>query len=206
MSNDQLLSDAAIAGLAPATLPNHRASRYLGDQSNRAHGVDLLLEKWHDAVYMLPNTSARIVVDSRFAGVVCESCQEFAALDRVVYNLLNNAVRNTADATVQLAILPVEPELPRNLRFVVANRVTDTQRARLFERFGESLGELFRGGFTTGGGGLGMRICADFVCNAYGVASIEQALAAGYFGAQLHDSLFVNWFHWPVAGANSTQR
>jgi hypothetical protein len=44
-----------------------------------------------------------------------------------------------------------------------------------------------------------MRICADFVCNAYGLPTVEAALAEGHIGARFLDGCFVAWFHWPVA-------
>lgn len=44
-----------------------------------------------------------------------------------------------------------------------------------------------------------MRICADFVCNAYGLPTVDQALGEGHLGARFIDEFFVAWFHWPVA-------
>jgi len=58
---------------------------------------------------------------------------------------------------------------------------------------------LFAGGFTTGGSGLGMSICAQFVANAYGLQDTAQALDERYLGASRLDDCFVAWFHWPVA-------
>ncbi len=47
-----------------------------------------------------------------------------------------------------------------------------------------------------------MKICADIVGNAYGVASINRLLEEGYIGAKLLQDVFYTWFHWPVALEN----
>lgn len=172
---------------------------YERDRSDNLHNVVLLTEKWQRVVHKVRGRQAIVLVDCQFTGNVSERCLEFAALDRVLYNLMNNAVHNAADGAVYLAILPFPAEEPQNLRFVIYNAVTSDQRALLLERSKGQIGELFRGGFTTGGTGLGMRICAEFVTNAFGLRNIDEGLQGAYFGAMLAESYFVNWFHWPIA-------
>ncbi|HEU4327014.1 MAG TPA: ATP-binding protein [Roseiflexaceae bacterium] len=179
-------------------IPDLDAQRYDQDRRDRAHSVRLLIEKWDQNIYQVPGVSASVVMDCRFEGSVSERCIEFSALDRVIYNLMNNAVRNTADEVVYLVLLPLPAETPKDLRFVVYNRVTSEQRTTLEKRYGDRLSELFRGGFTTGGSGQGMNICANFVMNAYGLQTIDQALDGGYIGAAYQEGYFVNWVHWPV--------
>lgn len=171
-------------------------ARYQRDLQQRPHSIRLLVEKWSAASYRLQNHVAEIVVDCRFDGIVSERCIEFAALDRVLYNLINNAVRFAANSRVYLSILPLETG--QDVRFVVYNQATAEHQQRLHERFGDDLGQLFRGGFTTGGSGLGMRICAEFVMDAYGVGSVDRCVAEGYLGAQLREDHFIAWFHWPL--------
>ncbi len=168
------------------------------DATLNMHSVRLFLEKWDRVLYRLPGNTARIHVDCHFSGSVSESCLEFSALDRVLYNLINNAVRYTSGDAVYVAILPVPSEEAHDLRFIVYNPISDAQQAALANKFGDSLSELFRGGFTTDGHGLGMRICADFVINAYGLRGIDAAITEGYFGATMHDGMFINWIHWPL--------
>lgn len=169
------------------------------DEALNLHAAGLLVEKWQRAEHRLPGRSATVEVDCRYQGAVAERCLEFAALDRVVYNLVNNAAAHSADARVRLAILPVPATAPRDLRIAVANRVSDEQRRALESRFPDGVGALFHGGFTTGGSGLGLRICADFVANAYGLATVDQALAGGHLGAAIVQGQFVAWVHWPIA-------
>ncbi|MBC8164164.1 MAG: ATP-binding protein [Roseiflexaceae bacterium] len=172
---------------------------YERDRGEQLHSVDLLTEKWQHAIHNMRGRSATVHVACAFDGNVSERCLEFAALDRVLYNLMNNAVRNTGDDAVFLAILPLPSAEPENLRFVIYNRIDADQRALLRERYADDLGALFHGGFTTGGTGLGMRICADFVINAFGIRTVSEGLRGGYFGAGYQGDYFVNWFHWPIA-------
>ncbi|MGB9737425.1 ATP-binding protein [Chloroflexus sp.] len=185
-------------------LPDIDPVRTARDIELRAHGVDLLLEKWNQADYRLPDGTAQVIVDARYNGVVADRCVEFSALDRVFYNLVNNATRHSADHRVMVGIFPIaECESP-SLRFVVANRIDTIQYSALEQRFGQQWSDLFRGGFTfnsTGGSGygFGLAICAELVANAYGLPNGAAAIAGQYVGARPHGDLFVAWFHWPIA-------
>lgn len=174
------------------------SARYQQDLQQRPHSVQLLVEKWSAASYRLQQHqhAAEVLVDCRFEGTVSERCIEFAALDRVLYNLINNAARFTANGLVYLAIFPLTNA--HDVRFVVYNQTSAEHQQRLHERFGSDISSLFRGGFTTGGTGLGMRICAEFVTDAYGVGNVERCVEDGYLGVQLRNDYFVTWFHWPV--------
>jgi signal transduction histidine kinase len=164
------------------------------DRASRDHGAGLLFEKWSSAVHRLPgDRSARIEVHSTYRGPVSRRCLEFSALDRVLYNLMNNAVRFTADGVVSLHLQQIEG----NLRFVVANEVASSQIAALQEDFRDDLGKLFLGGFTTGGEGVGLNICGEFVANAYGLSDVSTAVRERHVGAAIINSAFVAWFHWP---------
>jgi signal transduction histidine kinase len=169
------------------------------DAQQRLHAVELIAEKWQQSEHRLEARAATILVDCRYSGAVAERCLEFSALDRVVYNLVNNAVVHSAGGPVLLAITPVPADAPQQLRIAVANAVSAEQRGAVEARFPEGPGQLFQGGFTTGGSGLGMRICADFVCNAYGLDDVSQGLAEGHFGAAFVGDSFVAWVHWPIA-------
>lgn len=181
------------------SLPDLDASGRARDEEQRLHHVELLVDKWQGGDHRLQNRSAAVRVDCRYQGAIAERCLEFSALDRVIYNLVNNATTHSADSRVDLAILPIPGADPQHLRFVVSNRIGEEQRAAIEQRFPNGPGGLFEGGFTTGGSGLGLRICADFVCNAYGLANVEQGLAEGHFGARIIDGRFVAWVHWPIA-------
>lgn len=178
-------------------VPDLDETLYQRDLMQHAHNVRLLVEKWGQAVHKLEDAAAQIVLACEFQGNISERCIEFAALDRVLYNLINNAVRHSADNRVYLSIFPLADE--HNVRFVIYNQIRSQHRALLHTQFGDQLNLLFKGGFTTGGSGLGMQICADFVADAYGVGSVQRCVEQGYIGAQVVDSYFVTWFHWPVA-------
>jgi len=182
----------AIAGIDPAGSAH--------DEAVRLHHINLVIEKWQQATHAVPEARATVQVDSAFHGHIAERCLEFSALDRVLYNLLNNAVRHAADGQVALALLPVPAAQPAQLRIGVANRITEEQRNRLHALADGDLSRLFAGGLTIGGSGEGLRICADFVLRAYGVSSLAEALAEGYLGIAQPDDRFIAWVHWPIAG------
>ena len=164
------------------------------DRTSRDHGTRLLFEKWSSAVHRLPgDRSARVEVDSTYEGPVSRRCLEFSALDRVLYNLMNNAVRFTANGVVTLYLREIEG----NLRFVVVNEIASSQLAAVRERGSDDIGRLFLGGFTTGGEGVGLSICGEFVANAYGLPDVSVAIRERHVGAKTVGSTFVAWFHWP---------
>jgi signal transduction histidine kinase len=179
-------------------LPDLDPDGYARDLSPREHGVDLLIQKWSATDYD-PGAGApvRVDIDCPYSGGVSERCMEFAALDRVLYNLINNAARFAADRRVHLAVLPLSDEPATDLRFVVSNRVTPEHAERLHREFAGRYDRLFHGGFTTGGHGVGLQICADIVTHGYHLSSPREALDAGYLGARLIGDQFVVWFHWP---------
>jgi hypothetical protein len=175
--------------------------RFADDSARKDHGTDLLLEKWTSADFYGGSIPAQIEFDCTYAGTLCESCLEFSTLDRIIYNLLNNAARNATDHVVQFHILPVpKQETAENLRFVIANRVSGDHASKLSAAVSD-LGQLFQSGFTTGGHGVGMSIVADFCTQAFGVYDDKTARKDGYYGARWIQDTFVAWFHWPVAGA-----
>ncbi|NJN18405.1 MAG: HAMP domain-containing histidine kinase [Oscillochloris sp.] len=182
------------------TIPDLDRSGTARDAEQRLHHIELIVEKWQRSDYRLIRGQAEVHVRSAYTGAIAERCLEFSALDRVIYNLINNATTYSADHQVDVDILPLPQDEPHHLRFVISNRINDEQRRTLNARFPDGPGALFKGGFTTGGSGMGLRICADFVCNAYGLNTIEQGLAEGHFGARIHDDYFLSWIHWPLAG------
>lgn len=170
------------------------------DQEVKLHGASLIEEKWQNASLISGDRRVRLEIDSHFIGYISESCIEFGALDRVLYNLINNACRHTIDDAIKLQIrdlpMPDPSERRENTRFVLTNRVSEADRAALAA---QDLRKLFSPGFSTTESGLGLTVVSDFVANAYGLLSRTAALDGGYLGARLDGDCFVVWFHWPIA-------
>lgn len=179
-------------------IPDLDPAGYALDLEDRAHTTELLRAKWSTDAYRLRDRQVALHLQCDFDGAVSERCMEFAALDRVIYNLVNNAARFAADQRVDLQMFPITGEPETDLRFVVMNRVGPEHRERLRGDLGEDLSRVFEGGYTTGGYGLGLRICGDFVTHGYSLPSLRLALAEGYLGARLIRDTFVAWFHWPA--------
>ncbi len=170
------------------------------DLETRMHSIDLIVEKWQHALVQGADRQTSLEVDCNFHGNIAECCVEFGALDRVLYNLVNNACRHTASGKVTLTIrsFPAGVEQPDDLRFEVRNPVDSADRQRLLDT--GNLRALFQPAVSSTGSGFGMTVALDFVSNAYGLSGRERALEGDYLGAQLTaNNHFVVWFHWPVA-------
>jgi hypothetical protein len=173
--------------------------RFNEDHSKKNHNAQLLVEKWSQTEFLLAEKLAQVRLHCHYTGSLCESCLEFSTLDRIIYNLMNNAARYAADGAIHFFMLPMPPEAPETVRFVFCNAVEPAHRQVLLETFGDDLSEIFRGGFTTDGHGLGMRICADFCSQAFGLSNFETAKEGAYFGSRWIEDQFAVWFHWPIA-------
>ena len=180
-------------------IPQLDPEAYERDSEEEIHEAGLIVEKWERTELLdTDGNPVDIRVEAGYEGPISDRCVEFAALDRVVYNLMNNAVERTADGVVELHLTAVPADDPQHLRIVVANRIDEATADALIGRFGSAdVSGLFTGGFTTGGSGVGLSICGEFVGFAYGVGA-EGASVEGHVGAQLWEDVFVNWVHWPI--------
>jgi signal transduction histidine kinase len=170
------------------------------DREVRVHSVDLLAQKWGAGKFNYDGQECEVAFACTYQGNVSDRCMEFAALDRVLYNLMNNAARHTSDRRIGLTIFAPGPQ-SASVRFVVANRISATHVAALGKLAGADTSVLLQGGKSTTGSGLGLRICTDFVAHAFGVATITAAIRGRYIGARLLGDEFVVWFHWPRGSA-----
>jgi signal transduction histidine kinase len=175
--------------------------RHTADLEAKDHDVELLREKWSSVGYPLSRRGVAVELDCPFDGVIASCCMELSTLDRVIYNLVNNAAQQAADDVVRLSVLPMDDGPEPLLRIAVLNRIALAQLRALRQRFGEDLGQVFRGGFSTDGTGLGLRIVADLVTHGFRLPSVPFAVDHGYLGAVLLDDWFVAWFHWPARRA-----
>lgn len=172
------------------------------DESVNLHPIRELLMKWDGLEYL--QDGRRILVEARttYDGDITTRCLETSAVDRILYNLINNAARFTVDDRIRIDALEVAPGI---IRWVVQNRIAPDQWSWLDQSLGNNLGRLFEGGVTRGGQGIGLTNCADFVKAAFGLSDSATAIASGYIGARRMGDAFWAWFHWPsVMGAESS--
>ena len=185
------------------------------DRRPKSHDARLILEKWHDSV-LGPNwreRPIRLFIDCRYKGAMTECCLESAAIDRIFYNLANNAARHAAGDRLDMAIFPVPTPPGDCLRFVLSNEVNEqdaafllAQKARAADSvdrgINASLLSLFEPAISSTGSGYGLTVVADFVAGAFGLKDRKQALQERYVGAILEGGTFRVWFHWPIANSN----
>jgi hypothetical protein len=163
------------------------------DESIKVHLIDDFVQKWHGSVYNIAGKPVEIEVVCTFQGSVTNRCLETSAIDRVLYNYINNAARLTTDNTVSLTIFRSGDSV---VRWVVQNMITAEQSRWLNDATGGDLKKLFLGGLTRGGHGIGLSNCADFVAASFGFSQ-EEALDQGYLGAKIIEDHYYAWFHWP---------
>ncbi|MFW6215882.1 MAG: sensor histidine kinase [Alkalispirochaetaceae bacterium] len=165
------------------------------DLQQDRHSAALLREKWQEFV----SPELQIEYLSDFDGDISSCCLEFSSLERVLYNLINNAAKHTADNTIRFFVTTLEDDHPENAKFAVANKIKPEELETLESRFHGTYQRLFDGGFTIGGSGVGLSVVAQIVSNAYGLEHPSDAAEAGYVGAAVEEGEFIAWAHWPVA-------
>lgn len=165
------------------------------DLQTKLHGTDFIVQKWSGALLHSEGKETRLEVICPEEVAISECCVEFGALDRILYNLLNNACRHTCGASIQLAIFRVPERTGMNLRFVLLNRIDARDEERLKHM---DLRVLFRTGVSTTGSGYGLNVAAEFVAHAFGIKNPEDAVEGEYLGVKLLGNRFAIWFHWPI--------
>lgn len=164
------------------------------DEDERLHDIDGFVATWSGVELDIGSRSVHVDTTCDFQGYVTNRCLETSSVDRVLYNLINNAARFAADDRVHLRVMPIGAE---HIRWVVTNAVDAAQEQWLRDAAGGDLGVLYRGGLTRGGHGIGLSNCAEIVAASYGLHP-DEAINEGYLGAKLLDGRFCAWFHWPV--------
>ena len=166
------------------------------DEAEKPHLIEAVVEKWDQ--FQFESTTkepGHVSVSCDYQGLLASCCLEASAVDRIVYNYINNAIRFTAGPEIQMEILAAGENA---VRWVVANRITHDQSEWLQNNTQGNLSTLFRGGLTRDGHGLGLSNCADFVAAAFGLPDIPAALEGKYLGAMVEDGWYLAWMHWPA--------
>jgi len=159
------------------------------------HSMLDFVDKWSGAIYRAGERQVTISVDMAFDGFIAHHDLETAALDRVVYNHINNAAHHSADNRVSVAAFPINDRL---VRWVVTNAILPEHNLQLRGATGGDLNRLFGGGVTRGGHSIGLAMCAEIVAAACGLSSADEAVKRGYIGAIVRDHDYCAWFHWPI--------
>lgn len=91
------------------------------DESAKIHHIDDFVKKWNNAHINLTDKDVTIKVESDFNGFITNRCLETSAIDRILYNFINNAARFYDDNVVKLNIIQVKNGL---VRWVVSNKIS----------------------------------------------------------------------------------
>ncbi len=164
------------------------------DESLKLHSISEFVDKWHELTVEMGSKRVKVLAQSEFEGYITNRCLESSAVDRILYNYINNAMRFSAGEHVRLKVIPLNNLLTR---WVVENELTDTHLAWLQKTLGDELHGLFQGGYTRGGQGIGLSSCTDLVAASFGLSS-DEAIEGQYLGATVRNKIYYAWFHWPI--------
>ncbi|CAN5679373.1 ATP-binding protein [soil metagenome] len=173
------------------------------DREEKAHGMKELVDKWEGFEFpggdgggdSRRRRPVMVEVGTLWRGTLAARCLEAAALDRVLYNMINNAARFTADGRVRLQ---VELVASSTVRIAVANAVAEEQGAWIEKETDGDASRLFLGGATRGGEGVGLQAAAAIVARAWGQVMPGEAVETGAVGARVRGGAFTAWIVWPA--------
>ena len=173
--------------------------RYTLDELFVPQPIGVITTTWHAKHYRIPSGhTAWVTVECPVVEYVAESMIELAALERVLYNLVNNAVRHCAHPHVGIRITP-SPHFADMVIIEVWNTLDAQQYRRLLQLCPDANWQrLVRESLSTTGSGLGLGICADIVAHMCGMDHVEHVMAARYFHVDATSTSFHVQFVWPL--------
>ncbi len=170
--------------------------RYTHDELFMPQPIDAVVQHWRSVLYRIDSgQSAHVTCKSQVYGYIADSVIELAALERVLYNLVNNAVRHTAHEDVDIDISYID-ESREFVRFTVSNSLTTAQADQLSVLTANRPERLILLPLTTTGSGLGLGICADIVSHVF-QTDVDEILRQQYFTVSWKSRFNVS-FVWPM--------
>ncbi len=170
--------------------PDARAA----DLAENPHDLRSFVTRWDGARHVLGEHRVAVSARADQNTGLASCCLETSAIDRVLYNLVNNATRFAADSKVEIEFLHVTP---RVVRILISNSLSGDQAEWLEETLSKDPHALHRAGVTRGGAGFGLANAAHFVSSAFGVDPTT-AVEYGYLGSEVRGRRYTAWVHWPV--------
>ncbi|WP_020475760.1 histidine kinase [Zavarzinella formosa] len=175
-------------------LPDLDPAAAQADGPDAAQGIWQILDKWEGVEVQGPGGTITVTVRNACGKMTSYHPAEAAAIDRVLYNYINNAVQFAGNSRVEMWVFPVRNGL---VRWVVRNHLAEGQNNYLTGNLGCDFKRLFVEGVTTDGEGIGLANCAEIVAHCFGLDSPSQAVEEQYLGSTVVDGDYYAWFHWP---------
>ena len=171
--------------------------RYTRDELFIPQPIDTIVHHWRNVFYRIESGQAcHVSCQSHVYGYIADSVIELAALERILYNLVNNAVRHTHAGGVEIQI-EYHDTTHELVRFSVQNPLTTDQVTRLDQLTANNPSNLILRPITTTGSGLGLGICADIVAHVF-QTDVDQIIHHRYFDVSWRNNQFVVEFVWPM--------
>lgn len=171
--------------------------RYTRDELFLPQSIDAIVHHWRDVQYRIATgESSKVFCTSSVHGYIADSVIELAALDRVLYNLVNNAVRHAEGQDIVMSISRYHAS-DDMVQFIVSNPISEMHYRKLNQLTGQNPYTLVTTPTTTTGSGLGLGICADIVAHVF-QTDIDEILRQQFFTVQWHARTFDVSFVWPL--------
>jgi len=171
--------------------------RYTRDELFLPQPIDSIVQHWRNVFYRIDSgQSAHVKCQSEVYGYIADSVIELAALERVIYNLVNNAVRHTPNHEVLINITYCDNS-HELIQISVSNVITDAQVDGLIQLTANKPDRLILMPLSTTGSGLGLGICADIVAHVF-QSDVDEIIRQRYFTVSWQDGRFTVDFVWPM--------
>lgn len=187
-------TNAQFLKTAIALARDHAKMMRNADESLKIHNINSFLDKLDGAIIKFAEKQVQVSVHTTFSGDISNRCLETSAIDRIIYNYLNNAARFTSNGQVKTSVFQINPKV---IRCVIENEVTKDQQTWLENNI-RDLKKLFDPGTTKDSTGIGLNTCAEFIKQSFGLINTQEAVNQSYIGAKLIENRFYAWFHWPI--------
>lgn len=170
--------------------------RYTRDEIFAPQSIECIVNAWRNVHYFIASgASAQVYCESQVSGYIADSVIELAALERVIYNLVNNAVNHSVDKQVHVKIKYTD-ETRQLVTFTVSNAI-DEHHARILDAMTcNSAQSLITHALSTTDSGLGLGICADIVAHVLN-SEVMDIVNQRLFEVQWSPAQFTVSFVWP---------
>ncbi len=177
--------------------------RYTRDELFVPQSIDSIVQTWRDVYYRIASgQAAQVRCHTNVSGYIADSVIELAALERVLYNIINNAVAHVYDGPIIISI-DYSDGNHQFVRMSITNRISADQVTLLNQLTHNNPVQLITQPITTTGSGLGLGICADIVSHVLQIDG-TQVLQQQLFTVHWSDTHFVVSFVWPMVSHTSS--
>jgi len=166
------------------------------DETEKYHSIELLLQKWKDAIYRAMHGELNVNFQTSYDGYVAERCIEFAEVDRLFYLIANYALKS---AKPKVLSIQAEPSSDKCDLIWLFRWVPESGEKARMDNLKEQKRSIFEQITGADRKDYGLQPISECVAHAYGLDNPAQSISGGYVGSVFSGKELRIWFHWPIA-------